>query len=129
MCIRDSTWRTHTQHIRQRASAQLSRLWPVLSNPAMTPRLGKLIVNTYVLPVITYACPVWGYLARGHRITLQRVLDRGLKLACKVPRRYSSRLLSRGLGVRSLDAVSYTHLDVYKRQHTHTYTQREREKA
>ena len=85
------TWRTHTTYIRQRASAQLSRLWPVLSNPAMTPRLGKLIVNLYVLPVITYACPVWGYLARGHRTALQRVLDRGLKLAYKVPRWYSSR--------------------------------------
>ena len=95
------TWRTHTQYIRQRASAQLSRLWPVLSNPAKTPRLGKLIVNSYVLPVITYACPVWGYLARGHRKTLQCVLDRGLKLACKVPRRYSSR------------PVSYTHLLVF----------------
>ena len=60
----------------------------------------------------------------------QRVLDRGLKLACKVPRKYASRLLRRGLGVRSLDdtvrrlarrfyvrservtPVSYTHLSV-----------------
>ena len=97
------TWRTHVQYIRQRASAQLSRLWPVLSNPAMTPRLGKLIVNSYVLPMITYACPVWGYLTRGHRTAPQRVLNRGLKLACKGPRRYSSRLLRRGLGVRSFD--------------------------
>ena len=29
------TWRTHTQYIRQRASALLSRLWPVLSNPCL----------------------------------------------------------------------------------------------
>ena len=50
----------------------------------MTPRLDKLIVYTYVLPVITYDCPVCGYLAASHRKSLQSVLERGMKLACKV---------------------------------------------
>lgn len=41
---------THAQNIRQRRAVQLYRLWPDLSSPPMTPRLGKSIVNTYVLP-------------------------------------------------------------------------------
>ena len=41
---------------------------------------------------------MWGYLA-----AIQSVLDRSLRLAAKVPRCFSSRLLRRGLGVRSLD--------------------------
>ena len=75
-----------------------------------------------------------------HKKKLQSVLDRRLRLASKVPRRFPSR---RKLGDRSLDdtvrclartfyvraarysdnlliaglgPVSYTHLDVYKRQ-------------
>ena len=87
-----------------------------------------------MLPIMTYAIPVWGYLAAVRKRQLQSVLDRGLRLAAKTRYRIISRLLRSGLGVRSLDdtvrrlarkpphsrpwqvPVSYTHLDVYKRQ-------------
>ena len=96
------TWRFQAQHIRKCASAQLHKLWPVLSSPAITPWLGRTIVNTYVLPIVIYAAPVWGYLAVSHRNTLQSVLDRGLRLAAKVPRRFPSYTLRKELGVRPL---------------------------
>ena len=57
----------------------------VFSSPAMPLRLGKVIVNTYVLSMISYAYPVWVCVAACHRKTFQGVLDRGLKLASKVP--------------------------------------------
>lgn len=69
----------------------------------MTPRLGKLIVNTYVSPVITYACHVWGYLDAYHIKSLQSVLVRELKVAYKVPRMLSSHALRIGMCVRSND--------------------------
>ena len=97
------TWRAHAETMRKRASARLTQLFPILVNKAMTRKLGKLIVNAYLLPIITYAIPVWGYLATVHKRKLQSVLDRGLRLAAKAPYRFSSRLLRRGLGVRSLE--------------------------
>ena len=51
----------------------------------MTRKLGRMIVGAYLLPVIAYACPVWGYLAAMHKKKLQSVLDRGLRLAAKSP--------------------------------------------
>ena len=44
-----------------------------------------MIVSAYPLPVITYPAPVWGYLAAIHKKKLQSVLNRGLRLAAKVP--------------------------------------------
>ena len=41
----------------------------------MTRRLGKLIVSTYVVPMVTYAIPVWGYLAKTQKRKLQSLLD------------------------------------------------------
>ena len=64
----------------------------------MTTRLGKLIVNTYVLPVITYVCPIWGYMAVCQRKSFQSILDWGLKLAHKVPHRFFSRVLRKTMG-------------------------------
>ena len=45
---------------------------------SMTRKLGRMIVGAYLLPVITYACPVWGYLATMHKKKLQSVLDLSL---------------------------------------------------
>lgn len=47
----------------------------------MTLMLGNTIVNTYMLPIITYTTLVWGYLTTMDRKVLQNVLNRGLKLA------------------------------------------------
>src|SRR5207302_9465897 len=99
------TWRIHAQTLVQRATARLGQLFPLLASSAMTRRLGKIIVNTYLLPVITYAAPVWGYLAAMHKRRLKSVYHRGFKLSAKIPRLYSSALMRRGLGVRSLDDV------------------------
>lgn len=65
-------------------------------------RLGKNIVNTYVLPVNTYAAHVWCYLA----VTLRKVLSKvkwcsRLNLTTKVPHRLSHKLLREGLSLRS----------------------------
>ena len=47
-----------------------------------TCKLGKLIINAYLLPAITYIALVRGYLATVHKRKLQSVLDRlpGLSL-------------------------------------------------
>ena len=76
----------------------------MLTNKAMTGTLGMLIVNAYLLSIITYAAPVWEYhLAAMHKRKLQGVLERRVRLPAKVPSRSLSRLLKRGLGVCSLD--------------------------
>ena len=68
------TCRTHAQTVLKRASTRLCALFPLLISSGMTSELGKMIVDAYLLPVITYACPVWGYLANIHKKKLQRVL-------------------------------------------------------
>ena len=88
------TWRTHAQAVLKQASARLSLLFPLLISSAITRKLGKIIVGAYLLPVITYACSFGGYLAVMHKKKLLSVLDRGIRLAAKAPRRFSSRLLS-----------------------------------
>lgn len=66
------TWRTHAQAILHH------KLWTVVSIPSTTTRLGKIILNTYVLPT-SLPCGV-----AVHKRSLQNVIDRGLKLADKV---------------------------------------------
>ena len=49
----------------------------------MTRTLGNLIVKPYLLPISTYASPVWGHLAVVHQRKLESVLDMKLRLAAK----------------------------------------------
>ena len=82
------TWRTRPHAIKTRASARLGSLFPILANKGMIRKLGKLIVNTYLLSIIIYAAPVYGYLAAVYKRKLQSVLDSALRLVAKVPRQF-----------------------------------------
>lgn len=77
------TWRAHASYVAQRLNNRLHQLRPILQSDAMTRRLGKRLVSAYVLPVATYAIPVWGYLAASHKKKIQSLLDRGLRWALK----------------------------------------------
>ena len=102
MCIRD---RTHSAQVARKTAHRLYQLRPILCSNAMTRRLGKLIVSTYVAPMATYAIPVWGYLAKTHKRKLQSLLDRGLRWACKAHYLTSNKTIREALRVRSLDAT------------------------
>lgn len=61
------TWRVHSRHVATKRQSRLTSLAPLLRSASMTRPLGKRLVSTYVLPVATYAIPVWGYLAASHK--------------------------------------------------------------
>ena len=71
-------------------------------------RLGKLIVSTYVVLMVTYAIPVWGYLDKTHKEKLQSLLDRELCCASKAHYLISNRTIREALRVRSLDGTIRT---------------------
>lgn len=71
----------------------------------MTRRLGKLIVRPYMLQMITYAIPVWGYLVTRHKTKPQSLLDHDLRWATKALYLFSNANILTSLGVRSLNAT------------------------
>ena len=87
-----------------RSYARLRSLLPIRSNKAMTRNLSKLIVNAYLLSIITCATPVWEYLAVLHKKKRHTAFSTGgLRLTAKGILRFPSHLLRSGLGVCSLD--------------------------
>lgn len=98
----DSPGRPFAQIIRHCASTQLYKVWPILSTLAITPKLGKTIINICVAGNHLCQSRV-GYLAIKHKCSLLSVFNRGLKLAAHVPCWFSSHVLRRGLGVHSLN--------------------------
>ena len=86
----------------------LNLLFPLLVSLAMTRKLGKMIISMYLLLFITYAAPVWGYLAAMHKKKLQSIVNKSLQLAAKVHHQFPSCLLRSGLGIHSLaDTIRY----------------------
>ncbi|GBO20729.1 RNA-directed DNA polymerase from mobile element jockey [Araneus ventricosus] len=59
------TWKPHFLYVRQKFWAQARKLYPLIARNSKMDREAKLLIYTaYLRPVITYACPTWGYAAK-----------------------------------------------------------------
>ncbi|GBO39452.1 RNA-directed DNA polymerase from mobile element jockey [Araneus ventricosus] len=61
------TWKSHFLHIKKKFRAAARKFYPLISRNSKLNRNNKLLIYTaYLRPVLTYACPVWGYAAKSN---------------------------------------------------------------
>ncbi|GBM81456.1 RNA-directed DNA polymerase from mobile element jockey [Araneus ventricosus] len=68
------TWKPHFLYVRKKFWAQARKLYPLLARNSKMDRETKFLIYTaYLRPVITYACPTWGYAAKSNLNILENL--------------------------------------------------------
>ena len=57
----------YTEQVARKTAYRLYKFRALRCNNTIIRRPCKLIVTTYVIPMVTYAHPEWGYLAKAHK--------------------------------------------------------------
>jgi retron-type reverse transcriptase/endonuclease/exonuclease/phosphatase family metal-dependent hydrolase len=80
------SWCPHIARTRQKADAALAILKPLLCKRSkLFPANKLLLFNTMILPIITYACPTWGYIPPSRYHSLQVIQNRVLRWILDAP--------------------------------------------
>ncbi|GBO27381.1 RNA-directed DNA polymerase from mobile element jockey [Araneus ventricosus] len=59
------TWKPHCLHIKKKFRDISKKFYPLIARNSKMNRNNKLLIYTaYLRPVLSYACPVWGYAAK-----------------------------------------------------------------
>ncbi|GFX24322.1 RNA-directed DNA polymerase from mobile element jockey [Trichonephila clavipes] len=59
------TWKTHIQHTRRKFRKIMFKLFPLIDRNSELSRNNKVLLFTAVMrPILSYGCPVWGYIRR-----------------------------------------------------------------
>lgn len=79
------TFRQHLDETRLKALAKLTALRPLLSMKTMSTEAKVQLYTTIVRPTMTYGCAVWAECAETHRSRLQKIQNRALRAALRLP--------------------------------------------
>lgn len=83
---RTLSWRANIANLASRARSRLGILGPVLNRrSALSVANGLTLYKALVLPIMTFAAPIWGSADKSHLDALQRVQNKALRAATKVP--------------------------------------------
>ena len=65
------TWKCHINYIRQKVLQRIHQLYPLLTSPKIKLQKKIQLYRSLILPVILYASPAWGSVAKTHLQRLQ----------------------------------------------------------
>ena len=74
---------TYSVQVARKVIHRLYKLSPLHCRNAMTRRLGKPIVTTYVTTMVTYVLLVWSYMAKIRKRELQSLMNRVFRWSVK----------------------------------------------
>lgn len=98
------TFRDHVDFICTKLDKVIKSLYPLICrNSRLNLKNKVLLFKTVYRPTICYAAPGWKHCAKAHRLRLQRMQNRFLKIALGMPRRTSTALVHRLTGVEYLE--------------------------
>jgi hypothetical protein len=81
------TYRSHISNILRKANYRLRQLFPILNKSSTIDiNLALIIYKSLIRPILTYACPVWGYAANTYINKLQTFQNKVLRTITKLPR-------------------------------------------
>lgn len=88
------TFQKHCEYANNRAQIYIKILYPLLHRHSkLNPQNKLLIFKCILLPIILYACPIWGRCAETHKKALQITQNQVLKLVYNLPYLYSTERL------------------------------------
>lgn len=114
---RKLTYKVHIDYIVSRTEKMIRALYPLISRNSKLSTDNKLLIyKTMLRPSITYASPVWSSCALTHRLRLQRLQSKTLKMMLGLHWRTSTDYVHAVSGVESLnDYLSKLNLKFWSR--------------
>ncbi|GBM80715.1 RNA-directed DNA polymerase from mobile element jockey [Araneus ventricosus] len=77
------TWKPHFYYIKKKFRDLTRKFFPLIARNSKMTRENKILIYTaYLRPVITYACPVWGYAAKCNIKILEVQQNRLIRKFC-----------------------------------------------
>lgn len=80
------SWKTHTMTTTKKASARLWALVPLLKSKAITTDKKLQLYKAIVLPILSYAAPIWAGCVYNQTESMQILQNKALRLATQSPR-------------------------------------------
>lgn len=97
------TWAAHIKDLHHRAHGRLQSLSSLLHRRSFLSKSNKLLIyKVIILPLITYAAPVWGYAAKTHLQRLDRIQNKILRQVIGAPWFVRNNIILRDLKMPSL---------------------------
>ena len=96
-------FRRHIEWTRAKAYARLKALYPLINNRRkINIKTAVTLYKSLIRPILTYACPVWGYSAKIHIKKVEVVQNKILYMITKLPRVTPLRTLHREVGIETI---------------------------
>lgn len=107
----------HTTNARNKAAGALAKLRPLIRNhSALGIKNGKIILKTFIRPILTYASTVWGGTCKTNIQKLQIMQNKTLRAITNAPRYTTNELIHRELEIEYIkDYVAEAGLKFYNR--------------
>lgn len=100
------SWQANTRQLATKARSRLGILDPVLNRKStLSIANGLTLYKTMVLPIITYAAPIWATAAKSQILQLQRVQNRALRTATRSPWFVRNDDIHRDAGIQTIRAA------------------------
>lgn len=97
-------YRSHVQKLANRSTVMIRSLYPLINRRSKLNQKNRLAVFKQIFrPVIDYASPIWKSCAKTHRLRIQRIQNKILKMILKLPTHTSTVTVHRLAGVEMLD--------------------------
>jgi hypothetical protein len=81
------TFKLHITHTLRKLNYRLRQLYPIINrSSSIDIHLALTIYKALIRPIMTYACPVWGFAALTHINKLQAFQNKTLRIITKLPK-------------------------------------------
>lgn len=96
------TWQKHIQNIRIKVAIAAGSLKPLMAGRTLSIHNKLILYNTCILPIMTYGCPIWGFVCDTSMNNLCRLHNKNLRIV-----RGASRYLRNTTILRDLQTTNF----------------------
>ncbi|KAI5738896.1 hypothetical protein M8J77_012467 [Diaphorina citri] len=98
------TWKDHISIKVAEGYQRLSKLFPLINRRSQIAKKSAILIyKAILLPVVTYACPIWIAAAKSHTKKIQVFQNKVLRIICNAPWFVKNKNIRRDLGIVAVE--------------------------